>query len=469
MKPGQYSLPSQSLVAVTARQIARRPHLSLSIFVHAMLWSLAYYFGSYQVGLRERAEEFTSSLRATNLASANERLQNLETIKQLLEKSANRAETGQVLNRDPETIPQTPADMLERARELSEAIETLDEEIRAEELADLLGALEPPAEVAEPPKVVPPPRASNEAEPESGEPETGEHKVTPERAAAEVTALEAEARALLASRQQRLEAMADGVLVQTGAAGSGKQPGGEDPNALAGGHSRVKVREEIADFLASGPPGTQRVDSSSYNDWAINLSDLGDFAVPPLDSSTQVLGGGRMLGAGGEYANRVHINSWYIIGPFAGRHGDALFDNPVYPPEKAVLLDAVYLGKDERVLRWRYVTTQRYPLDFPDQVVDGVYYGYTEVSVDEDCDLTAWIGADDDAQVYVNERLVWRGGKVRKMPFFNTIFAPGATHTRDYNRSEGTRVVRFKKGRNEIFFKLSNGAQGMFFSMVLTR
>ena len=52
-----------------------------------------------------------------------------------------------------------------------------------------------------------------------------------------------------------------------------------------------------------------------------------------------------------------------------------------------------------------------------------MYYGYTEVSVDEDCDLTAWIGADDDAQIYVNDRLVWRGGKVQKMPYFATVFA----------------------------------------------
>ena len=143
---------------------------------------------------------------------------------------------------------------------------------------------------------------------------------------------------------------------------------------------------------------------------------------------------------------------------------------PSYPPEKAVLLDAVYYGKDERLLKWRYVTAQSYPLVPPDAVEDSVYYGYTEVFVDEACDLTAWIGADDDVQIYLNDRLVWEGGNVNKqcrtsMPSSDS----GATHLRDYNRTEGKRVLHFNKGRNKIFFKLSNGPNHAFLSMVLTR
>ena len=134
-----------------------------------------------------------------------------------------------------------------------------------------------------------------------------------------------------------------------------------------------------------------------------------------------------------------------------------------------MLLDAVYLGKGGRLLKWRYVTAQGYPLTPPDAVENAVYYGYTEVSVPEDCDLTAWIGADDDAQIYLNDRLVWRGGNISKMAYFSAIYASGATHTQDYNRSEGRRVLHFNQGRNKIFFKLSNGAQGLFMSMVLTR
>lgn len=436
---------SQALAAVASRQLARRPYLPISIVIHATLLALAYYFGSYQPELRERAAEISSSLRATDAASTEKRLQDLETIKQLMEKSANRAVSDPESNPSPEAKLQTPEEMVERARELSEAIEALDEEIRAEELADLLGAPEPPPDVAEPPKAVPP-VAPGDA-------------VTPEMAAMEVAALETKARATLARRQQRMDALANGVIVEGGPPGPSKEVGDAAFRASSYARSNTAARTEIADFLAA------EIYAGSVGD----PSDRGDFQVPPLDPSDLVRGGGRMFGAGGEYANRVLISSWYIIGPFPGRHGDGVFDNPVYPPEKAVLLDAVYFGKGERLLKWRYVTTQGYPLVPLDWVEDGVYYGYTEVSVDEDCDLIAWIGADDDAQIYVNDRLVWRGGKVNKMPYFNTIFAHGATHTRDYNRSEGKRVVHFNKGRNKIFFKLSNGAQGVFLSMVLTR
>ena len=69
---------------------------------------------------------------------------------------------------------------------------------------------------------------------------------------------------------------------------------------------------------------------------------------------------------GGEYANRLYITGWYIIGPFPGGNAAGLRDNPIYPPEKAVLLDAVYFGKDERLLKWRYVSSQSYPLVPPD-------------------------------------------------------------------------------------------------------
>jgi hypothetical protein len=197
--------------------------------------------------------------------------------------------------------------------------------------------------------------------------------------------------------------------------------------------------------------------------------DGGALEIPAVDASSLVRGRGRMLGAGGQYATRVYLNTWYLIGPFPGRHNEGLFDNPAYPPEKAVLLDAVYFGKDKRLLKWRYVTAQRYPLVPPDLAEDSVYYGYTEVFVDQACDLTAWIGVDDDVQIYLNDRLVWKGGNVNKRPYFDAIFNPNTPYLRDYNRTEGTRLLHFNKGRNRVFFKMSNGPNDPFLSMVLTR
>jgi hypothetical protein len=233
--------------------------------------------------------------------------------------------------------------------------------------------------------------------------------------------------------------------------------------------SGTAVLAEIADFIGTADRMEQATRSQKYVGRNGEFFHRGQSQIPPVDATSLVRGRGRMLGAGGEYANRVYLNSWYIIGPFPGRHEGDLFDNPSYPPEQAVLLDAVYYGKDKRLLKWRYVTAQSYPLIPPDLVEDSVYYGYTEVSVDRACDLTAWIGADDDVQIYLNDRMVWEGGNVNKQSYFDAIFDPSSAYLRDYNRTEGKRVLHFNKGRNKIFFKLSNGPNSAFLSMVLTR
>ena len=446
--------PLQFLIVAALRQIARRPYLSASVVVHAALLALLYYFGSYQPELREREAEVASSLRATSVASTAKRLQDLETIKHLLEKSADPVDAPPEPTPDSSAPPKTPAEMVERARELSQAIDTLDKKIQEDELAKL-GVPKPPPVNQQPQKIEV--KAKERLADAGNANGSTQATVTPEQAANEVARLESNARTTLAKRQQRLDARANGVPVEGSEHGSGAKS--------AGGNAAV--RSEIAEFIRAGQSADQSTQSTKYADQ--NFFDGGNSEIPPVDVANLVLGRGRMFGAGGEYANRVYLNSWYIIGPFAGRHGADLFDNPSYPPEKAVLLDAVYYGKDKRLLQWRYVTSQSYPFYPPDETEDSVYYGYTEVSVDQACDLTAWIGVDDDVQIYLNDQLVWKGGNVNKGSYFNTIFNTSNTYLRDYNRTEGKRVLHFNKGRNKIFFKLSNGPNLGFLSMVLTR
>jgi hypothetical protein len=455
----------QLLAIAAITQVRRRPYLSISVVAHALLLALLYYFGSYQPQLREQEAEVASSLRATHVASTAKRLQDLQTIKRLLEKSADRVDERPEPSPDPAGTPETPEEIVERARELSREIETLDQEIRAEELAELMGDPEPaPAPPPESRVADTPPQQSDAGANDTQTP------ITAERAASEVAELEAKARTTLARRQQRLEAKANGVPVASLGSGAGEQGAGgtpAPPNAQ-GESTDTSVRAEIAEFIEAGRRSEEATRSQRYFS-GIDFFDRGASAIPPVDATSLVLGRGRMLGAGGEYANRVYLNSWYIIGPFPGRHAGDLFDNPSYPPERAVLLDAVYFGKDKRLLKWRYVTAQNYPLVPPDSVEDSVYYGYTEVLVDQDCDLTAWIGVDDDVQIYLNDRLVWKGGNVNKQTYFNAVFDPDTTYLRDYNRTEGKRVLHFNKGRNRIFFKLSNGPNDGFLSFVLTR
>lgn len=473
MKPTASHSPLRFLMVAAGLQIARRPYFSTSVAAHAAILALLYYFGSYQLELRQQEAEVASSLRATSEASTAKRLQDLQTIKQLLEKSANRVDPESEPSPAVSAEPQTPEEMVERARDLSKAIDTLDEEIKAEELAKLTSALEPQQ---------PEPEAPNEksdvekaGEPDisiAGVPEleiSALGTITQEMAEREVAALEAKARAKLAERQQHLEAKAEGVQIETQKPGSGRQANGGNPSAsrAKGEGSETSVRAEIADFIGAGARTQEMRRSEAYS--SLDFFHGGVLPIPPVDFPSMVRGRGRMLGAGGEYANRVYLNTWYIIGPFAGRHGNDLFDNPSYPPEKAVLLDAMYYGKDQRLLKWRYVTAQNYPLVPPDTVEDSVYYGYTEVFVDRACDLIAWIGVDDDVQIYLNDRLVWEGGNVNKRPYFDAVFNTRNTYLRDYNRTEGKRVLHFNQGRNKIFFKLSNGPNDPYLSMVLTR
>jgi hypothetical protein len=460
MKRDEYDSWLEFLGAAAVAQFVRQPDVPLSVVAHAGLLALLYYFGSYQLQMRQQEAEVASSLRATSMASTAKRLRDLETIKQLLEKSANRVET-EPAEQNPTSLatPETPEEMVERARDLSQAIDALDREIRAEELAELLGDPKPPP----PPDALKPadestPLVTEIPSTKDTEPAPVAPTITAEMAASEVAALEVKARETLARRQMRLEAKANGMQVK-----------GDITAPREGSTGGSAVSAEIADFMGTGEYG-EHIGWSSTGASGIADFSSGAFQVPPVDANGLVRGRGRMFGPGGEYANRIYLNSWYIIGPFPARIRSGRFDNPAYPPEKAVLLDAVYVGKGGRLLKWRYVSSQNYPLVPPDATANAVYYGYTEVSVDEDCDLTAWIGTDYDAQIYLNDRLVWRGGNVNKMAYFYAVYwAPDRTHFQDYNLTEGRRVFHFKKGRNKIFFKLSNESQGVNLSLVLTR
>jgi hypothetical protein len=463
--------PLVRLAVAIGRQLARRPYLTASVALHAVVLGLLYAFGSYQLALSQQAAdavEVASSLRATHEANTTKRLQDLQTIKELLEKFAGREEARPEPGGAAEAPPQTPQEALERARELAREIDALDKDIRAEELARLTG--KPPAQASDtasaPAAAESLPQPIGDAASEASGARVAvaspggaaaSAPVTAEAAAGEVAALESKARATLAKRLKRLEAKANGVQVEAGGPGRGK--------AAGGAQGPEDVRARITDFIGAASERPQK--STRYD--GTNYFDRGVARIPAVDASGLVLGKGRMFGKGGEYANRVYLNSWYVIGPFDGQHGEGMFDNPPHPPETAVLLDAVYYGKDQRVLRWHYVTAQSYPLIVTNNIEDSVYYGYTEVSVDEDCDLTAWIGADDDVQVTLNDRMVWKGGNVNKGAYFEAVYNQDRGYLRDYNRTEGKRVLHFNKGRNKLFFKLSNGPNGAYLSMVLTR
>ena len=75
--------------------------------------------------------------------------------------------------------------------------------------------------------------------------------------------------------------------------------------------------------------------------------------------------GGRVFGPDGIFATRVYLDSWYVIGPFAGRGAHSM--ETAYPPEGDIDLDGVYPGMEGRVLAWRYASRGFYPFVPPDR------------------------------------------------------------------------------------------------------
>ncbi|SDF05999.1 hypothetical protein SAMN05428966_112133 [Massilia sp. PDC64] len=457
--------------------VRRHPYIYLSLVLHAVPLVALYHLGSQRIELAQRERQqrqVESGARLTAQARLEKRVHDMERIKSLLEQSTAAHPAG---NKEDEVQfsaqPKAPEELLKEAKELSRKIDEIERDTKAEQLAKLLDipkekALEQVAEKA---------RAE---EPPAAEPQT-----TAE-AAAQIEQLEAKARAALEQRRRQLKQQRNGVQVAADAAGraqrgvgNGKGDGkgngmgdggnGQSGQGLGSGNAGGVGRQMLDRIAAFTNPDMPDRATQAYIGGAGTMFGGGVAHIPTVDAATMVKGTGRMISPGGTYANRVWVNRWYLIGPFAGRHGAGLFANYRHPPEQGVVLDAAYRGKGGRLVKWEYVDMARYPLEPPVHAEDAVYYGYTELMLDAEQDLTMWVGADDDAQLWLNDRLVWAGGNADKDSFFGQVYETRNTYVRDYNLSEGKRVVHFRKGRNKLFFKLSNGPTRIFFSLVLTK
>jgi hypothetical protein len=441
--------------------------LSLSLVAHAALLGVLYDVGVVRVELDQqriqRAREqplVEAGKQLTERARLEKRVHDMARIESLLEHGAAAHDEDDV---QFSAQPRTPEELLKEARKLSRKIDEIERDARAEQLAKLLHipkqkALEKVAQARKP------------------EEPAGAVAAKPVDAAAKIEQLEAKARDALARRGRQLEQQQDGMRVAASVSpsggdgrqgGQGGQVGGGSPGAGSpGGVSISSVLRAVDAAINSRGPGR----GIQANFVAGNHDDVNHTVVyiPEVQAGAMVKGTGRIIGPGGPYADRVYVNRWYLIGPFDRKHGDAWSNEPD-PPEQAVVLDAAYRGKGGRLLKWEYVDSANYPLIPPQPAEEAVYYGYTELMVDKEQDLTIWVGADDDAQLWLNDKLVWRGRNVAKGRFYREVYARDNTHGRDYNFTEGKRVVHFRRGRNKLFFKLSNGLGSLFFSLVLTK
>jgi hypothetical protein len=446
-------------------ELARRhPWLAASLLAHALLAAALYTAGPVRVeikrddGVRTRVEE---SLQQTAQREMQRQLRTMEEIKQALEQSAGAAPAGQGGKDGARLDARDPA---EKARRLAAAIESVQQKIRAADMARLLRI--PEAEAMK--------RVQAE---EAKRPKPPAPKDRPPEAV--VAQLTAQARAALAQRRGQLLAQQQGVKI-TAAGGqasatppgqatlSGKNGGGVSGGA-AGESAAVGGRlDALASGLGLGNPlalsgSTLDMSSAGFSD----RRSYGAFlAPPPVDAAATRVGAGRKLGAGGPYANRIFLDTWYVIGPFAA-HGRGSID-AVHPPERGLDLDAVYYGKNDEPIRWNWQQEASYPFVPRPRAENAVYYAYTEVDVDREMDMWMAIGADDDSKLWFNDRLVWISGEGDDKPWYRMPFYSMTTELATRNLTEGQRKLHFHKGRNTILLKLYNGMNLMFFSVVLS-
>ena len=142
-------------------------------------------------------------------------------------------------------------------------------------------------------------------------------------------------------------------------------------------------------------------------------------------------------------------DAWYVIGPFPNNRRENI-ETP-FPPEIEIDRDAVYEGRNGRVVSWQYIRPTQLNVRPPDMYDFAVYYAYTEVvsTTPKDCWLA--IGSDDYSKVWLNGFLVWHGSKNEKM----------------WHPTEGFCRVHLDAGVNRFLVRLENGINGCEFSVLI--
>ena len=162
----------------------------------------------------------------------------------------------------------------------------------------------------------------------------------------------------------------------------------------------------------------------------------------------------------GQPAGWMYLNSWWIIGPFP--NPDRVNITRKFPPESVIDLDAAYEGQGGLV-RWQFTQARsnfpperfnrhRSEVIPPDRREFAIWYGYTILRVDRECDVWLAAGSDDRSDVWVNGMKVWASGNNRKV----------------WTIDEGFRRIHLHKGANTVLVRLENGPGPTSFSVCVS-
>jgi hypothetical protein len=174
----------------------------------------------------------------------------------------------------------------------------------------------------------------------------------------------------------------------------------------------------------------------------------GTEAVPRVNPNLRFFPG-RRVAAGGVPSKWMFVDGWYVLGPFPNperKNRDRKF-----PPETLVDLDAVYEGKDGRPVRWEFMQGGTFPLKPPHMESYAIYYAWTQVEFDQPMDLWVAVGSDDKSTLWINDYPVWISGDQLK----------------SWQIAEGYRKVHFKRGRNDVLFRVENGHGACAYSLLI--
>lgn len=158
---------------------------------------------------------------------------------------------------------------------------------------------------------------------------------------------------------------------------------------------------------------------------------------------------GRKLMKHGAKANWMYIDTWYIIGPFPNPGRQNL--DKKFPPEAAIDLDATYVGKGGKRLKWEFrqfwqpcIAPHR-----PDN--ESIYYAYTQIYSDKEQERWCIFGSDDYGKAWMDDELIFASGKT----------------PHPWIPDRAYKKVKFRKGYNAILFKLENAWGATGFSMCI--
>lgn len=411
----------------------RQPFLIGSLALHAAMLAGLYFSGPHSLRQQQQAHDasrIAAVLDAARRAQMQRHLQRLEA-----------------LARELKLAPPTAADVepLQRAQALAERIEQAEQVARAARLSRLLG-IKPAealqqirAEDARRRRTLPPP--------------------DPAHALAHL-----EQRARGAAQRMRDQARQEAAGHRLASASAGKRTG-----AQQGGAASHLAAEGRAHARAGGRPGG----GSGGGEPTASIGGVGEpqriydgaTRSPSLDTAQLRLATGRSFGPGAHYANRVFLDRWSVVGPFAAQGSRALGD--VLGPELAVDLDAIYQGK-HGLVSWTAQHSATYPFVPEPREADAVYYASTELRMDRDTEAWLDVGVDDDAKLWLNDELVWESGNGDK-PWYRRPYDRLDEALARYGLVEQRIPVTLRAGRNTLLLKLYNGVDLMFFSVVVAR